>query len=187
MRNAIAFTALALFMTSCAAPSTPIPSPTSARVPTPSITVEPALSLTLAPSSTPEPTLSLGPSPSASASLAPSQTPSELGALDCALLMQTVKNGTHYKSGDKFSINWKVRNTGTAGWGTGTVDFTYIAGTKMYQYPLVQLQGTVAPGNIAHLIADMRAPRNPGKYSTTWSLRQGDNYFCHVGLMIYVD
>ena len=101
--------------------------------------------------------------------------------------MQTVKNGTHYKSREQFSIGWKVRNTGTAGWGPGTVDFTYIAGTRMYQYPLVQLQGTVAPGNIALLITDMRAPRNPGKYSTTWSLRQGDNYFCHVGLTIYVD
>jgi hypothetical protein len=101
--------------------------------------------------------------------------------------MQSVQNGTHYKSREPFSISWKVRNTGTAGWVPGTVDFTYIAGTKMYQYPLVQLRGTVDPGNIAHLIADMRAPRNPGKYSTTWSLRQGDNYFCHVSLTIYVD
>jgi hypothetical protein len=101
--------------------------------------------------------------------------------------MQSVKNGTHYKSGELFSISWKVRNTGTTGWDSGTIDFTYIAGTKMYQYPLVHLQGTVDPGNIAYLIADMRAPRNPGKYSTTWSLRQGDNYFCHVGLTIYVD
>jgi hypothetical protein len=57
----------------------------------------------------------------------------------------------------------------------------------MYQYPLVHLQGAVDPGNIAYLMADLRAPRNPGKYSTTWSLRQGDNYFCHVGLTIYID
>jgi hypothetical protein len=101
--------------------------------------------------------------------------------------MQSVKNRSHYKSSELFSISWKVRNTGTAGWDSGTVDFTYIAGTRMYQYPLVHLQGTVDPGNIAYLIADMRAPHSPGKYSTTWSLRQGDNYFCHVGLTIYVD
>ena len=187
MRNAMVFMALALFLASCAAPSTPIPSPTSARTPTPSITAEPALSLTLAPSTTLEPTLSPGPSPSASASSAPSQTPTESVALDCALLMQSVKNRAHYKSGELFSISWKVRNTGTAGWVSGTIDFTYIAGTRMYQYPLVHLQGTVDPGNIAYLIADMRAPHNPGKYSTTWSLRQGDNYFCRVGLTIYVD
>jgi hypothetical protein len=101
--------------------------------------------------------------------------------------MQNIKNGSHYKSREEFSISWKVRNTGTTGWDPGSVDFTYIAGTRMYQYPLVQMQGTVAPGNITLLMADMRAPRNPGRYSTTWSLRQGDTYFCHVGLTIFVD
>jgi hypothetical protein len=101
--------------------------------------------------------------------------------------MQSVRNGSHYKPRDQFSIGWKVRNTGAAGWDPGTVDFTYIAGTRMYQYPLVKLQGSVAPGNVSILIADLRAPLNPGKYSTTWSLRQGDTYFCHVGLTIYVD
>jgi hypothetical protein len=187
MRHAMAFVALALLLASCAAPSTPIPGSTNARTSTPSMTAEPAPSLTLAPSPTLEPTLSPVPSPSAGASSAPSQTPIESGALDCALLMQTVKNGAHFKPGDQFSISWKVRNTGTAGWDSGTLDFTYIAGTKMYQYPLVHFQGTVDPGNISYLMADMRAPHNPGKYSTTWSLRQGDNYFCHVGLMSFGD
>ncbi len=187
MRNAMVLMALAFFLASCAAPSTPIPGPTSARTPTPSMTAEPAPTLTLAPSATLEPTLSPGPSPTAGASSTPSQTPTESVALDCALLMQTVRNGAHFKSGELFSISWKVRNTGTTGWDSATLDFTYIAGTKMYQYPLVHLQGTVDPGNIAYLIADMRAPRNPGKYSTTWSLRQADDYFCHVGLTIYVD
>ena len=183
----MAFMALVLFLASCAAPSTPISSPTNAPTPTPTIKADPAPSLTLAPSATLEPTLSPGPSPSTGASSEPSQTPTESVALDCALLMQSVKNGTHYKSGELFSISWKVRNTGTAGWDSGTLDFTYIAGTKMYQYPLVHLQGTVDPGNISYLMADMRAPHNSGKYSTTWSLRQGDNYFCHVGLAIFVD
>jgi hypothetical protein len=103
------------------------------------------------------------------------------------VLVQSVKNGTHFKSREQFSVNWKVRNTGTAGWDSGTVDFTYIAGTRMYQNPLVPLQGTVAPGNDAHLVADMRAPRNPGGYSITWSLRQEATYFCRVSLTIYVD
>lgn len=187
MRNALAFTAMTLFLASCASPSKLIPSPASTRTPTPSNTAKPAPSLTLTPSTTPEPTLSLGPSPSASASTIPSQTPAGADALDCALLMQSLKNGNHYQPRDEFSISWKVRNTGTAGWDSGAVDFIYIAGTKMYQYPLVQLKGTVSPGNVAYLIADMRAPRNPGRYSTTWSLRQGDKYFCYVSLAIYVD
>ena len=187
MRNAMAIIALALLLASCSAPSTAVPNPTRAGTPTPSITAEPAISFTPVPSPTLEPTLSPVPSPSAGASSAPSQSPIESGALDCALLMQTIKNGTHFKPGDQFSISWKVRNTGTAGWDSGNLDFTYIAGTKMYQYPLVHLQGTVDPGNIAYLMADMRAPHNLGKYSTTWSLRQGNNYFCHVGLLIFVD
>ena len=101
--------------------------------------------------------------------------------------MQSVKNGSHFKAREEFSIAWKVRNTGTAGWIPGTLDFTYFAGTKMYQYPLVQLQVGADPGNVTLLTTDLRAPKNSGKYSTTWSLRQGDNYFCHVSLTIYVD
>ena len=183
----MAVTALALLLASCAAPSTPLAGPTSARTPTPSITPGPAPSLTPSPTTTPEPTLSLVPSPSAGSPSARLLTPTESKALDCALLMQSVKNGTHYKSREEFSIGWKVRNTGTAGWDPGALDFMYIAGTRMYQYPLTQLQGAVDPGNTVILSADLRAPRNPGKYSTTWSLRQGDNYFCRVSLTIFVN
>jgi hypothetical protein len=103
------------------------------------------------------------------------------------VLNQSVKNGAHFKSREQFTINWKVRNTGTAGWDSGTVEFTYIAGTRMYQTPQVPLSGPVAPGNTAHLVADMRAPSNTGGYSTTWSLQQGDTYFCRLSLTIYVN
>jgi len=180
----MALTALLLLLAACAAPSALIPSPTSATTPSPSTTPEPTLSPSPSPAASPflEPSLT----PIASSILA-SQTPGEAVTLDCTLLMQNIKNGTHFKSRDEFSITWKVRNTGTAGWDPGSVDFTYLAGTRMFQYPLVQLQGTVAPGNVTLLNADMRAPRNPGRYSTTWSLRQGDTYFCHLSLTINVD
>ena len=187
MRTTLLSIGLTLPLIACVTLSAPIASPTSARPPTPTITVEPNLSPTLPPTTTSEPTLSPVPPPSASAASTPAESPTESTALDCDLLIQSVKNGTHYKPQEQFSINWKVRNTGTAGWGPDSVDFTYIAGTRMYQYGLVQLKETVDPGNIAYLIADMRAPKNPGKYSTTWSLRQGDNYFCHVSLTIFVD
>jgi Ig-like domain from next to BRCA1 gene len=187
MRNAIVFTALALLLASCAAPSTPLPGPTSTRTQAPSLTPEPAPSLAPSPTTTSEPTLSPGPSPSAAGSSTPFPTPTVSKALDCALLMQSVKNGTHYKSREEFSIGWKVRNTGTAGWDPVALDFMYIAGTRMYQYPSTQLQGAVDPGNTVILSADLRAPRNPGKYSTSWTLRQGDNYFCRVSLTIFVN
>ncbi len=81
---------------------------------------------------------------------------------------------------------WQVQNTGTAPWDPDRVDFTYYGGTKMYASTPTHLAQTVASGDIVLLVADLVAPKNPGKYTTVWALRQGDEYFCQVRLTINV-
>jgi hypothetical protein len=77
-------------------------------------------------------------------------------------------------------------NTGFDVWGVGSVVFTYLRGAKMYDSSLVQLKTSVAPGQEVILSVHMRAPRDLTMYTTTWSLRQGDAFFCPVRLSIYV-
>lgn len=106
--------------------------------------------------------------------------------LDCKLNWQSPANGAQFKSNQAFTTGWKVTNTGTAAWNPASVEFTYLAGAKLYDYPLVKLKSTVSPGQAVILSVRMRAPTNSTTYTTYWSLREGDTFFCRVRLSIYV-
>ena len=84
-------------------------------------------------------------------------------------------------------MGWKVRNNGTVGWEAGSVEFTYLGGAKLYDYPLIQLKTSVAPGEDVVLSVHMSTPRNSTTYTTYWSLRQGNIFFCRLMLSIYVE
>ncbi len=198
MRKTLLFIGLTLSLMACAALSAPMAGPASTPTPSPSKTSKPTLTPTLSPSTTPQSTetpaefLSPTPEPVLSATPtaippSPPPTPTPLSALDCKLLWQSPGNGIVYEPNEAFTIGWRVRNTGTAAWNTNSVEFTYVGGSRLYDYPLVQLKTSVAPGQDVVLSVHMRAPRNSTTYKTYWSLRQGDTYFCHLMLWIYVD
>jgi Ig-like domain from next to BRCA1 gene len=83
-------------------------------------------------------------------------------------------------------VGWNVMNDGTEAWDVDSVEFTYLGGAKLYDYPVVKLQASVAPGQEIVLSAHMRAPRYYTMYTTYWSLRQGNTFFCRLKLSIYV-
>ncbi len=193
MKHMTVFIALALFLAACAPPVTP--APTSTTVPTvvpsivPSNTLEPAPSPTAAPSRTPEPTPSLIPTlgfvfilPTATVGPSPTTAP----ALACQVLAQSIVNGTEFHPQESFSNDWLFANVGSAPWFPGNVDFAYTGGTRMNLSPVVQLRQNVRPGSTVSLNVDMKAPSKPSDYTTFWSLRQGNNYFCRVKLTISV-
>ncbi len=182
MRHALVFIALALLLTACAAPSMPTSSTASAPTATPSTTPAATSSLTLTPSLIPPSETSTPEAPTAT----PTSETSASGGLDCKLLSQSVRNGAHFGARERFSVGWKVRNSGDEAWDPDSVVFTYLGGTKMFRSQLVQLEGTVSHGQTVALVADMVAPKNTGKYTTFWTLRQGTQDFCHVSLTIYV-
>jgi hypothetical protein len=154
-----------------------------ASISTPSSTPEPTLTPTFALPTFPGPELDSTPfyfllTPS------PTETPSQ--ELDCEVLWQSVIDGKQIGPGMTFSVAWTITNTGTAAWDPGQVDFTYFSGTKMNQTPLVQLPTTVGPGETVTLDVDMRTPNKTSRYTTVWSLRRGEDYFCSVRLTISV-
>jgi hypothetical protein len=102
------------------------------------------------------------------------------------LIWQSPGNYISYRPDQAFTVGWKVMNTGFDVWGVGSVVFTYLRGAKMYDSSLVQLKTSVAPGQQVILSVHMRAPQDLTMYTTTWSLRQGDTFFCPLRLSIYV-
>lgn len=113
--------------------------------------------------------------------------PTMPSVLDCRLMWQSPGNGITYDPDDAFTVGWKVVNTGSAVWDPNNVVFTYLGGAKLYDYALVHLKASVAPGQAVILSVHMRAPRNSTLYTTYWSLRQGNTFFCVLMLSIYVD
>ncbi len=202
MKNAFLFIGLVLSLVACTVESvpraastyTPIPSPSTThrptRTPTPSLTLRPSMTpeptetSTASISATPEPTLSLTPTVPASS---PSPTPTARSALDCKLVWQSPGNGANYLPDQAFTAGWKVSNNGTSTWDVNSVDFVYLGGAKLYDYPLVHLKTSVSPGQSVILSVRMRAPKNSTKYVTYWSMRRGDTFFCRVMLSIYVE
>jgi hypothetical protein len=156
----------------------------------------------VAPAATPLPTITASPSPTFTAiptEIPPSATPtaeassptpatpeSTLGTLDCRLLTQSLRNGSHIGPKDRFDMGWLVRNTGTAVWDPGAVEFVYLGGTRMFVSPQSALQETTEPGNSTLLVADMVAPKSDGAHTTIWALRKGSDYFCRVSVTITV-
>ncbi len=173
MRHTIIFMVLASLLTACAVLA-PTPTPTPAPSATPTL----------------EPTLTSTPVPDTPTPHAPMETPTSSGStgkeLACKLLMQSIPNNTHFGRNDQFRIGWKVRNSGTTRWDPGTIVFTYYSGSKLYRYLQTELETSVEAGNVAVLVADMVAPSSSGKYVTVWTLRRGDEDFCHVSLAIIV-
>ena len=101
-------------------------------------------------------------------------------------MWQSPGNGIGYHRFQKFSVGWDVQNTGTATWEAANVQLTYLGGAKPHDSELVQLEASVAPGQEIVLSVHMIAPRNSTKYTTHWSLRQGDTFFCPLMLSFYV-
>lgn len=161
----------------------PIPAPTEASIPLPSDTPEPTEAASLAPSDTPGPTLTFTPTVPTRSPTPTATVPSEL---DCKLLWQSPGNYITYKRGTKFTVGWNVRNTGTSAWDPNSVEFTYLDGARLYDYPVVQLDTTVAPKRTVILTVSMKAPRMATRSTTYWSLRRGDTFFCRLALTIYV-
>jgi len=185
-------------LASCAAPVTPPPIPTMLPTQTATKTFEPTWTPDLSATRTPGPTFTPPFAPgmatvtpmllaTTSPTPSPASTPTAPVELACKYNWQSPGNYIQYKPNRSFTVGWNVTNTGTAAWDPESVEFTYLSGRNMYQYPLVRLQARVAPGQSVTLSVPMRAPRNSTMYTTTWSLRRRDTYFCPLRVTIYVE
>jgi hypothetical protein len=198
MSKALLLTGLTVPLVACVALSAPIAALRGTPTPPPSSTAHPTLSPTPSPSSTPEPTETPTEAPSATPEpllsamptlFLPPQTPVTAvpKKLDCRLVWQSPRNGVTFDPLETFSAGWKIMNTGSTTWDENTVEFTYLGGAKLYDDPLVRLKASVPPGQAVVLSVEMKTPRNPTRYTSYWSLREGNTFFCTLMLSIYVE
>ncbi|HXF85676.1 MAG TPA: NBR1-Ig-like domain-containing protein [Anaerolineales bacterium] len=105
---------------------------------------------------------------------------------DCQLISVSPVNGTAFEPRANFDAVWNVKNIGKRDWERDSVDYVYASGDKFHEVEGYDLSKTVKVGEIIGLIVDMEAPKNPGTYTTRWTMRVGSQEFCPLSLTIIV-
>jgi hypothetical protein len=95
-------------------------------------------------------------------------------------------NGSAFDTRDDFDVFWTVRNIGQRNWNRSDVDYIYSSGAKIHKISGYDLDENVRVGNSIDLGVDMQAPKDPGTYATTWTMRIGDRTFCPMRFTIVV-
>ena len=104
----------------------------------------------------------------------------------CQVIRVSPPNGTRFDSREDFDVVWTVKNIGKKNWDEGSIDYSYSSGEKIHKISSYDLEKNVASGGRVDLGADMQAPKNPGSYTTTWTMRSGNKTFCPLTLTIVV-
>lgn len=111
---------------------------------------------------------------------------SSSGSYACRLESQDPPNGTAFDARADFDAVWRVRNSGRSTWDRNSVDYIFLSGDQFHKVSGYDLSSDVKPGETTNLTVDMEAPRNPGTYTTRWTLRVGSDNFCTLSLSIVV-
>jgi TolB protein len=93
----------------------------------------------------------------------------------------TVPDDTEFPPGAAFVKTWRVRNSGTCDWETGT-KLVYVSGDPLGGPTDVPV-GALAAGSSTDVSVNMSAPAAPGTYKSNWQMRnpEGTNF----GSVIY--
>ena len=94
----------------------------------------------------------------------------------------TVPDNTEFAPGEAFAKAWRVRNSGTCTWETGT-RLVFVSGEPMDGAAAVDVP-PVAPGSTTDVSVDLVAPAEPGTYRGNWQLRAPDG--TGFGSVVYV-
>ncbi len=66
------------------------------------------------------------------------------------------------------------------------MDYIYQSGDKFHKVSGYDLSKSVPVGVTTDIVVDMESPKNPGTYTTYWTLKKGEDEFCKVSLTIVV-
>jgi hypothetical protein len=101
-------------------------------------------------------------------------------------VLNSPTDGTIYSPRLVFKVRWRLKNVGQKEWDGGSVDFVYDTGDKFHTVKGYDLGDGTKIGEVAELFVEMKAPKDPGTYTTYWALRIGTEKFCKVSLTIGV-
>lgn len=160
---------------------------TALVVPSPTMTLTP----TVAPSSTPTETHTPTATvvfifPTATNTPTATKQFSSTGS-GCELVDQSPGNNTVYSSRERFTVEWRIRNTSGSTWAEDNYDFFYSDGRDMHERDGYDLPRNVRAGNEVTFEVEMRAPGNAGSYTSTWTLGTRNNSICRVSVTIIVE
>ena len=104
----------------------------------------------------------------------------------CEVTRVSPPNGSVFEPREDFDLFWTVRNIGQRNWDRNDVDYIYSSGAKIHKISGYDLDENVRAGNSTQLGVDMQAPKDPGTYTTNWTIRVGSNEFCPLRFTIVV-
>jgi hypothetical protein len=84
-------------------------------------------------------------------------------------ISQIPPDGTAFTPKQEFDMIWKIRNTGILTWNKNYT-YRYLSGEPIHEKASYNVKGSIASGQVAELIVDMRAPEKTGTYATVWRL-----------------
>ena len=118
----------------------------------------------------------------------PSSTPTQGNfKFDCRVESQSPANNSGITKGVDFDMIWHVTNIGTEAWSSDDADYRFAGGDKLHKASIYDLNKSVSPGGQTDIIVDMRAPSDPGTYTTRWHITIGKNKFCTMKLTLIVN
>lgn len=85
---------------------------------------------------------------------------------------QTITDNSVFSPGQKFTMNWAIKNIGTTTWNDKYMVRLY--GGDRCGAPDEPVDSEVAPGKVYRVILDMTAPAKKGSYSTLWVITNPD-------------
>lgn len=94
----------------------------------------------------------------------------------------TIPDNSVMTAGQSFRKTWRLRNSGTCEWETGTL-FVFVSGDAMNGPPNIAVPQT-APQAQIDLSVDFQAPAEPGTYRSNWRLQAPDG--TRYGVTVYV-
>lgn len=104
----------------------------------------------------------------------------------CEVTRVTPPLGSVFEPRADFDLFWTVRNIGQRNWDRNDIDYIYSSGDRFHKVSGYDLPENVRAGNSVQLGVDMQAPKDPGTYSTIWTMRVGNNEFCPLRFTIVV-
>jgi hypothetical protein len=105
---------------------------------------------------------------------------------DCELVTQLPSDDTTYAAKARFTAEWTLKNTGSERWLSSNIDFSRSGGRDMSDQDVYDLPNNVRPGSQVTLAVEMRAPANPGTYTSNWRLGSKNQPLCEVSVRIIV-
>ena len=81
----------------------------------------------------------------------------------------TIPDGSDIAPGSQFVKTWRIKNSGTCGWGTG-VTAVFVEGNQLGGPSIVSIAPTGA-GGTRDVSITLKAPASPGDYKGKWQVR----------------